>query len=143
MGLNSNWPHSVDILLIDDTGTGARMGRDQVKLLVTAGVRCLVTNASLIRRSARADIHSGAFGREETRCYYLVQFPDYPALTVGNLLAWVRPEDGVLVYLQVSGLLRSPDDGKWLPWVAYCELDLSAEPPLTSTVGLSVYVPPS
>lgn len=133
MGLNSDWPHQVDVLLVDDTGTGQRMGRAQTKYLVSPAVRCRVNELGP-HQAMIAD-------REEARHSHRVHFPDDPKLTTLHQLAWTRSEDGFLAYLQVRGLERSPDGGRWLPWVAFCELDESAEPPLTSTSGLEVYNP--
>ena len=132
MSLNHAWPHTVDVLVVDDTGTGERMGRAQLHYLERPAVRCRVNE--------RAPERKMFFDREETVHAFRVHFPTDPGLTVAHLLVWQRTAND-WVYMQVKGLESPLDGGRWLPWVAYCELDRSAEPPATSTAGLALYTP--
>lgn len=128
------WQHTVDVVLVDDTGTGDRMGRNQTKLAVALAVICRVYDqpTKLVMIG----------DREVTVHPFLLHFPANPRLTTAHQLVWQDPESGLVSWLAVKGTDRSPDNGLWCPWIAYCELDESAEPPLSSTAGLSPYTPP-
>lgn len=65
------------------------------------------------------------FGREVASHSHRVQFGANPGVLDSHLLEWVRPDDGVTVYLKVLGVKRP--QSSTMPYVAFCKLFESGE----------------
>lgn len=115
MSLFNPGPHSVDVLLPDDSARSARGFKSQARTVVASGVNCRVNERSVDRVEA--------FGRTEARHTHRVQFAADPSLTDAHLLRWVRPGDGATVILTVLGVKRPQSPS--MPHVAYCLLSES------------------
>lgn len=102
---------TVDIYLIDDTATGARMSRNQTPTLQAAGVRCRVNEQapkSIEAGSAELVAHS-----------HRVQFWSYQSLTTNHQIWWTNPEGGGVIKMRVVGTKTRPS--KAMPYVVYCQ----------------------
>ena len=107
---------TVDIYLIDDTDTGARMGRNQTPTLQAAGVRCRVNEQapkSVEAGSAEVVAHS-----------HRVQFWSYVNLTTNHQIWWTNAAGGALVKMRVLGTKKSSSAA--MPYTAYCQAFQSA-----------------
>ena len=112
MSLN-DYPHRVDLILIDDRPTDSRMGRiaDASTQTVTAtGLHCRVNE--------RDPERVAAFGMEATRHTHRIHFASNPGATVSHLIQWT-PAGGSKIILRVKGTRRPRLTG--FPWVVFAE----------------------
>jgi hypothetical protein len=91
---------TVDILLVNDAGTGPRMARSNDAPAVQTNVPCVVQNV--------ADTPGMAGEREATVQNYLVFFwgPSPQILTPAHRLRWIEPETDRTFILEVKACRR-------------------------------------
>jgi hypothetical protein len=103
--------HNVDVVKVDDSTTGLRLGVKQVPTTLYSNVPCQITDI----RSVRVQ----RFDREQMETSHVVKFPSPILLDTTHRLIVRNPTDGLPRAFSVNGFTRPQSEH--LPWVAFCQ----------------------